>query len=334
MSTTPDRPADAPWPLARLAWLRDPAARNYLFVGLASLLVVAAALFFLHGHPLAALPVAVAALGLLLRSPVMPCLFLVALAATAVPTWAWMNPKPYSDVPLSHFRLMDLVLVGAALTYFVCQYRLLSLAAQGMPPDTPAGQRRKADKPPRRPGHLVPPEEMGRMFAGIVACVVIGQVAWLLIGELRLDFSAFPPLRLPAPSALLPQSGAHYDRSAWVTRFLLAAGLIAGAVLPAALVFWYWRLTRLGAGEARMVLLDTQWREARRELNRQEKWRAWGLSRRRPKRAAERRKPTGPRRSFWEALGLTCGMVFVGGIVAVVAVIALVRWATTQTGGR
>jgi hypothetical protein len=108
---------------------------------------------------------------------------------------------------------------------------------------------------------------------------------------------------------------------------------MAIVTLPTALAFWYWRLTRLSPGEARMVLLDTGWRESRRELNRQEKWRAWGLARRRPKSARRPQPPpeerpvrTGPRRSFFEALGLTCGMVFLGGIAAFIVVMILVRY--------
>jgi hypothetical protein len=118
-----------------------------------------------------------------------------------------------------------------------------------------------------------------------------------------------------------------------LTRFLLLAGLVAVVALPTGLTFWYWRLTRLGPAEARMALLDTGWSEARRELNRQEKWRTWGLTRRRPRpakkpppRPEERPEPTGPRRSFAEALALTCGMVCAGGFVAFIAVMFLVRY--------
>jgi hypothetical protein len=321
----------APWPAARVAWLRDPVARNYLFVGLAALLIAAAVLTFRHGHLLAALPAGVAALGLLLRSPVMPGVFLVVLNLAVVPLTVWLNRSGYSDVPVSHFRVMDMVLVAAALTYFACQYRLLSLTFQGMPPDAPPGLRPKWDKPPKRPGATAPPEELGRMFAGVAACVLVGQVAWLLVSELRLDFRDVPPLRLARPAVSLLRG--EYSQSEPLYRFLMLSGVLALTVLPAALAFWYWRLTRLGPGEARMVLLDTGWRESRRELNRQEKWRAWGLARRRPKPARrppalpeERPEPTGPRRSFLEALALTCGMVFFGGIAAFVVVIVLMRY--------
>lgn len=320
--------ADAPWPEVHVAWLRDPVARNYLFVGLASLLIAAAALIFRHGHLLAALPVGVAALGLLLRSPVLPGLFLILLGLAVVPLAVWLNRAGISDVPYSHFRVMDLVLVAATLTYFACQYRLMSLTVQGMPPDAPADLQ-KGDKPPNRPGATAPPEEMGRMFAVVAACVVVGQVVWLLVSELRLDFRDVPPLRLARPAVSLM----NYRSAEPLYRFLMLAGLVAIVTLPTALVFWYWRLTRLSPGEARMVLLDAGWRETRRELNRQEKWRAWGLVRRRPKSAKrppplpeKKPEPTGPRRSFVEALALTCGMVFFGGIAAFIVVMVLVRY--------
>lgn len=320
--------ADAPWPAAHMAWLRDPVARNYLFVGLASLLVAAAALIFRHGHLLAALPVAVAALALLLRSPVLPGVFLVVLGLAAVPLTTWINGSSISDVPDSHFRVMDLVLVAATLTYFACQYRLLSLTVQGMPPDAPAGQQRKGDKPPKRPGATAPPEEVGRMFAAVAACVLVGQVVWLFVSELRPDFRDVPPLRLARPAASL-----NYRSAEPLNRFLMLAGLVAVVTLPTGLTFWYWRQSRLSPGEARLVLLDTAWRESRRELNRQEKWRAWGLARRRPRPARRpppppegRPEPTGPRRSFVEALALTCMMVFFGGIAAIGVVFVLVRY--------
>ncbi len=309
----------------------DPAARNYLFTGLASLLVVAAVLFLRGGLVAALLPTAIAVLGLIARRTAMPGVFLVLVCYFALFPFGipFLGPG-LSDIPGSHFRLIDLILAGAVLSYLAAQFRLYTLTHQGMPPDVPPALRKQGDKPPTRPGSLVPPEEVGRMFAAVGACALVGQIAWLLVSELRPEFRQFPPVRAAAPAA----TNAQYVAAEPLYRFLMLAGLSTVVVVPAGLAFWYWRLTRLGPAEVRAVLLDVGWREARRELNRQEKWRAWGLARRRPKPAArrrpeppeERRAPTGKRRSFGEALALTCGLVFLGGIVAFAAAIFLVRW--------
>jgi hypothetical protein len=329
MSTADDARPGAVESTGPVGMFRDPTARNYLFVGLAALLIVAAVLFMRGGLAAALLPTLVAAFGLLARRTAMPGVFLVLVCYFAVFPFGIPDlVHPFSDIPASHFRLMDLILVGAVLAYLAAQFRLLGLTFQGMPPDAPPGPRKKGDKPPRRPGSLVPPEEVGRMFAAVGACVLIGQIVWILISELRPEFRAFPPFRAAEPAA----SRSHYNDAEPLYRFLMLAFLLAVATVPAGLAFWYWRLTRLGPAESRMVLLDAGWREARRELNRQEKWRAWGLARRRPKpkkprpEPEERPKPTGPRRSFAEALALTCGMVALGGVVAFVVAIVLVRW--------
>jgi hypothetical protein len=330
MSRAGNQTTTAPWPAAQVAWLRDPVARNYLFVGLASLLITSAVLVFRHGHLAAALPVILGGLGLILRSPVLPGLYLLVLNLSVVPLIVWQNRIVYSDVPISHFRIMDLVLVGATLSYFACQFRLLSLSLLAMPSDAPVGHRMKDDRTPKRPGTTAPPEELGRMFAVIALCVVLGQLVWLVISEFRFDMRYSLPIRFARPAVSVVRG---YSTSEPLYRFLMLAGLVAVVALPTALVFWYWRLTRLSPGEARMVLLDCGWRESRRELNRQEKWRAWGATRRKPRpdlrprlQLNEKPQPTGPRRSFFEALALTCGMVFFGGIAAFVVVIVLIRY--------
>ncbi len=259
---------------------RDPVARNYLFAALAALLVIAAVMFLRGGLPAALIPTVVAALGLLLRWTAMPRVFLLLLAYLIALPFGVPLGSAYSDVPGSHFRVVDVILVGAVLTYFACQYRLSSLTLEGMPLDVPPHLRRKRDRPPVRPGSLAPPEETGRLFAVIGLCLLIGQLAWLLVSELRIDFRVFPPVRLAYPTGPFPRPPGFGELSEPTTRFLLLMGLLAVVTVPAGLVFWYWRLARLNPAEARMVLLDTGWREARRELNRQEKWRAWGAARR------------------------------------------------------
>ena len=136
MSTT----ADAPWPAAHVAWLRDPVARNYLFVGLASLLIAAAVLVFRHGHLLAALPVAIAALGLLLRSPVMPGLFLVVLNLAVVPLTVWMSRTRY-------FRRAGQPLPGHGPRPGRGDVDLLRLPVPAVQPDPPGHAARRPGRP-------------------------------------------------------------------------------------------------------------------------------------------------------------------------------------------
>jgi hypothetical protein len=56
---------------------------------------------------------------------------------------------------------------------------------------------------------------------------------------------------------------------------LLAAAFLVQLGFGLRLAFWYWHLRTLGPDEAKLILIDTQWSEQRRELNRREKWRAW-----------------------------------------------------------
>jgi hypothetical protein len=314
-------------PELRAGWVHDPIVRNYLFIGLSALLVVAAALFMRGGLIAALMPATIAALGLVARLTVIPIIFLVLVCYFAVfPFGVPYLGSPHSDIPGSHFRITDLILVAAVLTYFAAQFRLLSMTLQGMPPDTPPDLRKKGDKSPRRPGSIAPPEEVSRLFVMIGACVVIGQVVWFLVSEMRPNLSEFPPLRLAVNSPM-----SRYNPNEPADRFLLLGGLAAVITLPTGLAFWYWRLIRLNPAEARLTLLDTGWRETRRELNRQEKWRAWGSFRRNPRPVKKTRpekppRPTGKRRSLAEAVALTCGMLLLGGIAAFVAAVFLVRW--------
>jgi hypothetical protein len=220
-------------------------------------------------------------------------------------------------IPGSHFQVMDVILVGAVVVYFACQYRLASLTRLAMPFDAPPAQRPKDAQPPRRPAALVADDEMGRLFLVAGLCVLLGQVVWLLVAEFR-----------PALGRIPPVASVGYDHSDAGNRFLMLAGLVAAVGLGAGLTFWYWRLARLSAAEARMVLLDVQWFESRRELNRQEKWRAWGRARSRPRRAKRRK-----RRSFAEAVALTFIILIVALFIAVLAIVVIMRFQHPGRGG-
>jgi hypothetical protein len=76
--------------------------------------------------------------------------------------------------------------------------------------------------------------------------------------------------------------------SAELSRFLLLVFAAAAVVFVGRLAFGLWRLARLTPDEGRLVLLDTAWREQRRELARLETWRAYpaAVRNRPPKRPA------------------------------------------------
>jgi hypothetical protein len=209
------------------------------------------------------------------------------------------------------------VLAAAVLVYFAAHFRLLGLTDRALPADVPPGQRKKGEKPPRRPGSIAAAGEFGRMFAVLGACVLAAQLAWLLVTEVHVELREGPSLSFGAPVRvrLGPDS---FATSESLSRFLLTAGLCGAAGLTFGLVFWYWRLARLGPEEARMVLLDAQWRETRPDLSRQEKWRAWAANR-----GAAPAKPEGKRgcSTYVVAAGVAVG------VVALLCMLAFCLWA-------
>jgi len=80
-------------------------------------------------------------------------------------------------------------------------------------------------------------------------------------------------------------------------------------------VFRYWRLLRLSREEARMLLLDIEWGELRREMSRVEKWRAWAQ----PK----LKLPRGPEPAN-TVKGIGCGKAIL--IIGAIIVVCLLGW--------
>ncbi|OWK47011.1 hypothetical protein [Fimbriiglobus ruber] len=278
-SPRPKRPAAKSVWAESLARFNDPAARTYVFLGMGALLVVGTTVFLNNGPLAAILPCLLAVAGLLVRQQTaMPILFLVSLAALIIdPVNLWLyGSRSISDIPRSHFRLTDLILAVAVTVYFLSQFRLFSLTSQAMPSDTPGGGVRPGGLIVR-PGGNVPDDEIARLLMLAAGCAIAAQFVWAFLA-LRVDFRAVPPLTIAKYGSPTEPGNPSQDWS----RFLIFAGIVAAVVVPAGLVFWYWRLNRLTAPEARMILLDILWREGRREFNRQEKWRAWGRTSARP----------------------------------------------------
>jgi hypothetical protein len=248
-------------------WKQGP-VRDTVFVGLVALIVVFVGLTVRGGLLPGVLGTACGVIGLALRAPAMPVLFVAVLSYLFVfPFGVPGVTAGFGETRGTAFRVTDLVLIAAAVVYLVCQYRALGLTVRAMPADTTAPER----SPVRRPSSIVPENELGGIVWVVAGAVLAGQVAWVLLTAVGVDLRAVPPLTVtPGQDAddefVLPPTGG---------RLLLFLGLTAGTALVARFAFWYWRLARLTKAEGDMILLDTGWREARREINRQAKWAAW-----------------------------------------------------------
>jgi hypothetical protein len=249
-----------------LSHLLDRRLQNYLMTLGASLAVVFVALLQ-RGELLAAVvPVALAAVGLLLRWTFIPAVVVFAVCYLLIfPTGLPFDSFGYADIRASYFESSDLLFIPAILCYLSAQYRLFSLTVRAIPDDRPSHLRKRNDPEPRRPMDRIPPTEMPWLFAGVAAATLMAQFLWLALTKLEIHPAGFPPIRLA--------EGLGFSGRA--SQFVLLAALMAVVGIFTGLVFWYWRLATLNSDEARLMLLDTGWAEVRRELARLETWRAW-----------------------------------------------------------
>lgn len=283
MSAAPDPPKpDGLEPFREL--IRNPAALAYLSVAGGALLVLVLILYQIYFSAIgAALAFALGLLGLLLRWTAMPVFLVVVVgyvsfAPLGIPPD--MNTKT-TTLPTSQFVLRDLFLLPTLLTYLLAQFRLLSVIYAAVPFEAGARYVRKRAKAAVRPSQPVSDGELGRLFLRVVAFTVVGQLLWTGLTMFQVDFRAVPPVTVirdtenqtadVAYILLGSQTGVPF----WVGRCLMAAGLIVALGVALRFAFWFWRNATLDREQARLVLTDTQWAEHRREIDRQEKWRAW-----------------------------------------------------------
>lgn len=278
------KPADANKadnPFAEM--IRNPAARTYLMLAAAGLLVACAVQFlFQQNGPAAAAVFIFGAAGLGLRWVIGPpavvvviCYFSFFPDALPIQVSGGQVLLRQSD-PIYLFT--DLLLTASALVYLIGTYRFHSVMRAGMPFDAPTPFVKPGVKPTVRPAVAVRDAELWYLFARVGAVVLVGQLLWLFATKLKLDFSTPIPLRLfanrteesgmftPAAPDAIPNQ---------LSRFLLVVGAVLSVVFVLWFVFWYWRLAVMNRDEARAVCLDTQWTTARREYSRPEKWRGW-----------------------------------------------------------
>ena len=266
----PERPRPAPRPTARPEAAEGDAARDYLFIGVAALMVVGLVMLARSaGNPFVLVAVLPALLALLIRATVLPALFLAGLVyLAAFPDGLPIAPPP-AIVSRSHFRVVDLVFVAAVAVYFVAYFRLASLkyrilATTAYVPKSP-GESKSPAVPVARRGVGAGGDESARAFAQLLALTLAAAVAWQALAVLAVEPLLVPPLRVDLLNGNDTQS-----------RFLLLAGAVGFGALGFGALVGYWRASKVRPAVARQYLLDLAWRDNRRELNRREKWRAWG----------------------------------------------------------
>lgn len=278
--STGSSPASKRWSLAGLE--AHPVVRNYQFLGLAAMLVLFAVLALRGDLTVALLPALIAFLGLFFPSPGLPIAFLVVtIYLLACPFGLPFGLAVNGNMWGTWVRVDDLVAVAAVCVNLACQYRVMGLVARAMPAgDAPQDRKRV---PIRRAPETVSPSEIERMFVSATVALVAGQVLWFAATVLRVNPVAFPPVWFADAIAMYsPRNQPANELPLPMHRLLVLLGFAVAGGFLARFVFWYWRLARLTPAEGKAILLDTGWRESRRELSRREIWRAWGIRQQTP----------------------------------------------------
>lgn len=257
---------------------RHPHVRNELVTALASLVMIFG-LLLAGGSDMGALLTMVFGLaGVFLRWTAAP-LIVVALAVylSVVPTGLPTQPLlPFSFRP-PLFRIEDLILAAASLTFVASQYRLFIMLDQAIPSAQKAKDRKLPTSALRRPPGAVPPGELGHFLSRLPLVVLLAQGLWLLLARVELSVGNGYGLSFLDDSTFRPGSGGL--ASPW-SRFVL---LITGGFLSVMALnayFTLWRYRQIPRDEAQMMMLDILWREHHREFARLANWRAWYAHRR------------------------------------------------------
>lgn len=273
MSTSPDpKPADNPF----VEMVRNPAARTYLLISAAGMLLASAVLYLLFASAVAAAVVFIlGAAGLAMRWVIGPPAVVACVAYFAFfPLGLPYDVPRVSQIPDHRFAFADLLLVAAAMVHVIAAYRFHSLMRAGMPFDAPAAFVKPGAKPTVRPPEPVRDPELWSLFARVGAFVLGGQLLWLFATKLKVEFRFSFPLRFMAGT--MEENGYPTEPESipnGLSRFLITAAVFLAVSFVLWLVFWYWRLNAMNRDEARAACLDMEWTTARRELNRPEKWR-------------------------------------------------------------
>lgn len=255
------------------------ASRNYLFIGLASLLTVTAIMHVQSGDstPAAIVPTLIASTGFLLCWRLIPGLYILVLSFFIVAPFGnleWRGNS--SEVYGSGFRILDILLAAAVLVSLVSMIRYMSMKTTAIPSDISKSIVRKIRIKRIRPDSIVTRDEFVQLFIGIGLFTLVGQLLWITVTSLHVEALSIPPFSLHWDVfTQLEPIDPRGKYSSPLNRFLVSIGIVSFVTLTLGTIFWYWKVSRYSNIEARMTLLDTGWYENRRELNRQTKWIAW-----------------------------------------------------------
>lgn len=259
--------------------IRNATARTYALVSLGGLLASAVILYLFYFSTFgAAVVFVIGALGILFRWSSAPVLFILAvtyvvLFPLGIPLFGDLSG--FNQIPGSHFRMADLLLLTACLVHLIGLYRYYSSILAGMPFEAPKQYIKPGAKPTVRPDGGVTDSELWRLFIRAALVVLVGQLVWLALCELKLDFRR--PFPITTHTGISSRAGLDARSAAelpnWMSRSLLGVGLVVLTGFVIWFITWYWRLAGMSRDEGRMTLLDTQWAELRRDVNRPEKWR-------------------------------------------------------------
>jgi hypothetical protein len=259
--------------------LRDKILRPYVFAALGSLAMIFLVMF-LNGNDIGALVVVLFGLATIIfrwiaGPPFLLLLLFYFLLFQLIPDVGSLLDNPL-EVRNTHFRLVDVILVMAVLVYIRSAYRIFGLILQAVPFENVF--RVRGEHPLRRPLSHIEPGEVLWMIGVTAALVILGQIVWWLVNSFEFTPGEDFPLRWAG------NSPARYRRrelepgefTPGLNRFYVTLGALFFGFLIIRLVFGYWRLRMMNAGEGAMVLTDTSWSESHRERTRVEKWRIWG----------------------------------------------------------
>ena len=228
-------------------------ARQYLFAGLAVQFILAVALLQLGGVFSLFVPL-LGAVGLIFRWTAIPIIVLVLFGYCLL----FPDGDPFltlqSEVPGSHFRMLDLALCSLLMVSMYCHYSYLSLSLQAMPEDPlPApvrpgstvirGKTTDLSRPIIRPSSETFESEFLEIVAVVAIAVLLAQLAWYGLTHLAIDFRENPPLRWITDSYRTSRTQALWPTgmSPAIHRMLIFAALVLIGGIGCWFVFWYWR---------------------------------------------------------------------------------------------